>query len=495
MDNKNEMIGILEEENIDNFENYRKTLVTTVAYLLGVSDEKLSNDSLFDLEEYEKIKCHENATIIRNLCILRTQFIRNYKSISDARRYEIIPLETLTDYLNVDSIRYLRWKGIEIATVTTNPNPTYNIAYINQYIQDNIDKIKDVIPEWVKFPYIKALFMMSGGYSGHNGGALKTGFSKISKVIHEAGTSYLSQRTMYPFQMYVTWPYRFRETDGNVLYNDLKFLKLLYAANGDHFTASRYVVDAKADTKEGVYEFVADAVNVAAFVDCENVDPYAFVATILNLDVYNISKIKKIVLYDDVNTSSAWGYISKIINIPIEHIETKRLLENKSLVDTTMAVGISKAYYENDIESIILVSSDSDFWGAISQMENARFLVLNEYRKTSGAIIDTLDKYGVQHCYMSDFAQDNRVQGFKSDVLYLGLLEKVKRFNEKGEFFPLEVEELLKELFYEACINLEEGQLRKEKDAFYNKYLKKGLLIKPVEEDGVLRFKIEIERK
>lgn len=40
--------------------------------------------------------------------------------------------------------------------------------------------------------------------------------------------------------------------------------------------ASRYVVDAKADTKEGVYEFLDDAVNVAVFVDCENVDPYAF---------------------------------------------------------------------------------------------------------------------------------------------------------------------------------------------------------------------------
>ena len=60
-----------------------------------------------------------------------------------------------------------------------------------------------------------------------------------------------------------------------------------------------------------------DAVNVAIFVDCENVDPYSFGATILNLDDSELSKIKKIVLYDDVNTSTAWDYITDIISIPI----------------------------------------------------------------------------------------------------------------------------------------------------------------------------------
>ena len=51
------------------------------------------------------------------------------------------------------------------------------------------------------------------------------------------------------------------------------------------------MVDAKADTKEGIYDFVKEAMNVAVFVDCENVDPYAFAATLLNLDADNIAKI------------------------------------------------------------------------------------------------------------------------------------------------------------------------------------------------------------
>ncbi len=243
-----------------------------------------------------------------------------------------------------------------------------------------------------------------------------------------------------------------------------------------------------------IYEFLDDAVNVAIFVDCENVDPYAFGATILNLDEETLSKIKKIVLYDDVNTSTAWDYIVDIMAIPVVKKDIERLLDNKSLVDITMAVGVCEEYYRNDMESIILASSDSDFWGLIKQLPNARFLVLNEYRKTSGAIIEQLDKYDIRHCYMSDFAQDI-VQKFKSDVLYLGLLEKIRQFNRTGEFHQLDVEELIQEIFYDANIVGAESQIEREKEAFYNRYLKKGLLIKPVEVDSTLKLQIEISKK
>jgi hypothetical protein len=269
---------------------------------------------------------------------------------------------------------------------------------------------------------------------------------------------------------------------------------MLYAANGDRFQASRYVVDAKLDTKEGVYDFLEGASNVAVFVDCENVDPYAFGATILNLDKTTLSKIKKIVLYDDVNTSTAWDYIVDIMDIPIVKKDIERLLDNKSLVDITMAAGVCEEYYRNNVESIMLASSDSDFWGLIKQLPNARFLVLNEFRKTSVAIIEQLDKYNIQHCYMSDFAQDI-IQKFKSDVLYLGLLEKIRKFNESGEFKWLDVDSLIQDIFYDANILGAVSQIKKEKDAFYNKYLKNGLLIKPIEINGVLRLQIDVSKK
>ena len=477
----------------DHFENYRKNIITVVAYLIGVPDEKFTGDDRFDIEEYNRLKTNENATIIKYLCRLRTQFLRNYKSIDDARKYDLRSIDKMPDYLDVEGIKYLRELGIEV-NVANAKTPSVNIAYLNQYILDNIDKAKPLIPDWVKFQYIKSLFLMSGGYAGHNGTNIKNNYKKIFGVIFEAGKTYGMQRSAYPYQMYISWPYTFRETDGNILYNDLKFLKMLYAAFGDKFQASRYVVDARSDTKEDVYEFLAEAVNVAIFVDCENVDPYAFGATILNLDEGVLSKIKKIVLYDDVHTSTAWDYITDIMAIPVVKKDIERVLDNKSLVDITMTAGVCEEYYRNDMESIILASSDSDFWGLIKQLPRARFLVLNEFRKTSGAIIEQLDKYNIMHCYMSDFAQDT-VQKFKSDVLYLGLMEKIKRFNETGEFGTLDVNELLQQLFYDANIIGADGQVKKEKDAFFNKYLKNGLLIKPVMENGSLRFKIELYKK
>lgn len=483
------------EEDIrdDNFENYRKTIVTTIAFLIGVPQEKVTIENRFDITEFEKLKTDDNAKIIRNLCKLRTQFFRNYKNIDDAKKFQMRPLESMSEYLDIDAIKYLRNKNIEV-NISNAKSPTVYIAYINQYIVDNIEKIKLLIPDWIKFEYIKSLFLMPGGYAGHNGVNIKSDYKKIFNVILEIGKTYAAQRSDYPFQMYIHWPKMFRETDGNILYNDLKFLKLLYAANGDSFQAGRYVIDAKETTKENVYYFLNEAENVAIFVDCENVDPYAFASTILNLNNDELSKIKKIVLYDDVNTSTAWDYISDIINIPVEKKDIERILDNKSLVDITMTAGVCEEYYKYNVESIILASSDSDFWALIKQLPNARFLVLNELRKTSNAIIDQLDKHQIQHCFMSDFAQD-KVQQFKSDVLYLGLMKRIKMFNQTGNFGTLDIDNLLRELFYEADIDGAESQLNREKEAFFRKYLKNGLLIKPVMADGKYTFQIELHRK
>ena len=125
----------------DNFENYRKTIVTTIAFLIGVPQEKVTIENRFDITEFEKLKTDDNATIIRNLCKLRTQFFRNYKNIDDAKKFQMRPLESMSEYLDIDAIKYLRNKNIEV-NISNAKSPTVYIAYINQYIVDNIEKIK-----------------------------------------------------------------------------------------------------------------------------------------------------------------------------------------------------------------------------------------------------------------------------------------------------------------------------------------------------------------
>lgn len=485
------------DESVNTFENYRLQLVTTIGFLIGVSDTTLSGQTRFDQNILKELYENENANIIRNLCILRTQIMRNYEQINKERYGHITPLEQMPTLINVEAIRYLRARNIEVALVNYKggSNVTLNIAYINQYILDNINNIKPLIPEWVKYEYIRNLFLMPGCYAGQKGTNISTRDKQKSVItkIHEIRGAYLHQRLLYPYQAYFTWPFELRETDGNLLHNDAKFLKLLYGANRDIFQATEYVIDAKTRSKEGIYDFVNAANQIAVFVDCENVDPYCFAASILNLDKDNLQKIKQIVLYDDVNTSTAWDYVNRIIQLPIKHIVINRVLDNKSLVDITMTAGVCEEFYKENTESIILVSSDSDFWGLITSLPLARFYVLNDSRKTSQAILAKLNQNGIKHCFMDRFAQD-KVQEFKTQVLVNSLADRIKQFNTSGCFETLDVEELITALFREACINGAGKQIEQERRIFFNRFLKKGLIVKPIERDGRLVFEMEINR-
>lgn len=481
-----------EQEN--SFENYRTELVTKIAFMIGVSDHSFSNTTYFDSKQLEKLRKNNDALTIRNLCILRNQLLKNYDRITAARA-NLVSFEQMEDMLDADSIRHLRSQDMETALVSTKGinNLFINVAYINQFILENIDRIKPLIPDWVKFEYIKSLFLMPNCYAGPKGNNLQSSGRAIVNRIHELRGSFLHNRTNYPFQMYLNWPKEFKEEDGNVLYNDAKFLKLLYAANGDIFTAQEYIIDAKKASKETVYNFVDQASQIAIFVDCENVNPYCFAATLLNLDQDNLQKIKNIVLYDDVNTSAAWDYLEHVIKLPITHKEITRVLENKSLVDIAMATGVCEEFYKENTESIILASSDSDFWGLITNLPDARFYVLNEKRCTSPTIIEKLDSYSISHCFMDTFAQD-KVQQFKTTVLFNCLKNKIDDFNNFGTWEQFVIDELIDSLFEEARIVGAESQIRQEKKMFFNTYLKKGLIMKPTDVDGKLTLYLGINR-
>lgn len=483
----------VENEHVGGFENYSKTQVTKVAYLIGVPDEYFDDRGIFEKTEYEELIKNEKATVIRHLCILRTQFLRYYTKIKTARS-EMKQLEEI-EVLSSDSIRYLRARNIEIS-IANEGDPNVYTAYINQYIQDLIDGIKGIFPEWVKFEYIRKLFLMSGAYAGKNGTLLKDKKSraKIFGVIKGESEQYNKDWSVYPYSLYLVWPRPFREKDGNILYNDNKFLGLLYANYGDSFRAREYVIGATEDTKNEIYTFIEDAAKVAMFVDCENVDVYALAATILGLDAGVLGKIEKIVLYNDINTCLAWDHLEHVTQIRILREETQRILENKSVVDFAMMLGIVNAHQNEDFDSVILASSDSDFVSLIQNVPTARFFVLNEYKKTSEKAVEVLDGLGVPHCYMSDFAKE-RVQKFKNEVLLVALEEIVEKFNCEGVFDPITVPELLGRVFWKAGVICEATQLEKEKESFYKQYLRDGITVRPVEQDGVLRLRMEIKKK
>lgn len=485
---------ITEEEILeyDNFENYKTEIVTTVAYLLGIKDFILNGEeSRFNKELFENLNRNKDAKVIRCLSILRNDFLRNAKEIK-IQRLNLVPIDQMPELVSTEAIKYLRENEIEIVHINLDANG--HIAVINQYILEKIEKVKDIIPSWVKWDYIKSIFTMPGCYAGYNESLIsnKDYLKKVLLQVNKERKIIFDNKAFYPWGYYLHWnTQKIKKYYGNILFNDNKFLKLLYSSFGESFRATEYVVDATDEDKESIYEFVDNSINIAILVDCENVDPYRFASVFKGLDEKSMSKIQKIILYDDIHTSNAWDYINQIVKLPIEHKIIERVLENKSLVDIAMTAGACKEYYQENTESLILASSDSDFWGLIQNLPTARYFVLNESDKTAEKILVELNKNNINFCFMDSFAQ-SEVQEFKNQVLLNNLKRRIDEFNDSGVFEIMNPEELLDTVFEEAYILGSYTQIENEKSAFYNKYIKKGLKISIVEEDDYKRFKMEL---
>lgn len=250
-------------------------------------------------------------------------------------------------YIPQECLNELESDGISI--IKANIKPNQYILDINAHINNRINNCKDIFPIWLKWEYIRAIFIMPDGLS-ENG-------------IKRAANEYYENKSGYPYGVYINWPFT---NKGNILYNDKKFVTLLYEANEDSFYDMSKISDAGNMTKAGIYRFLGDSERVVMMVDCENSDPYKLYATLNNLDQQALlAKISKIVLFDDVNTASAWSILEDFTEIPIEYILIERLKDNKSLVDIRLTASASREHYRDGVNDFILVSSDSDYWGLI----------------------------------------------------------------------------------------------------------------------------------
>lgn len=137
-----------------------------------------------------------------------------------------------------------------------------------------------------------------------------------------AAELYYSNRMAYPYQMYINW---IPHDEGNILFNDKKFVTLLYRWNYDRFTDYSKVSDVSGYVKGSIYEFIENSDKVVVVVDCENSDPYKLTATLKNLDYEYMQKIRSIILFDDVHTASAWRILETFTQIPVEHMMIDRV--------------------------------------------------------------------------------------------------------------------------------------------------------------------------
>ncbi len=372
------------------YRKYSKEIALTIGYLLGISDEHLMNrindDERPIYEEIrEKLSKDSDCVAIRHLNNIRSKLILNFKFVSRSMRNI-----GATDYKPIDKMeifeedfREIYRQGIYIITGKNDINEYIKNA--NNEIAKRVDKLQQYFPDWVKFRNIRTLFIMP------------------NNCIPEESKKFQVNQLSYPFRKYIFW--REPIDIGYILATDSSILEIAYNNNHENFSDRSKVIDASDYVKSGIHEFLDRGTKIQIFVDGENTDPYMFASTINSLSDCEIDKIDRIVVYaDKVHSSSAWKYLKHFtLEIPVSIEYVERIAAEKSLVDHMLIAGVSRAVYKENADSIILASSDSDFWSVIKSVHDARFMVMAQREKCGNTFKNILRENNILYCYVDSF--------------------------------------------------------------------------------------------
>ena len=434
-------------------------IVTVTAYLLGFEKKYFLNYKgviPFKMEMFPEYEKDKSLRILRNLCLMRKELMLNYKKINEQMEFDKKPTANIYEFPR-EAMDSLEQDGVRVFDHRSKL-PDYMVR-LNQLIQEKVDAVRRVYPDWVNWRYIRAIFIMPNGIS-------KSGQLESAKI-------YYDNMPLYPFRLYLNWT---PKEEGNILYNDKKFLEIIYRQNNDEFVSFTKVQDVSEDTRRSFANFVLSSGKTVILVDCENADPYAFSATFRDMDPAIKKKISRIILCDDVNTSSAWETMAASSDLPIKRIITERLLSHKSIVDITLTAEASREYYAESVDSFVLASSDSDYLGMIRAMPGAKFLILLEHGKSSGELTNKLSETDIAYANMDEFYTGNDNS----------LLEKTL-LREMREYIETSMETLnVNDMYRQAIINARANMTEVEEKAFYKKYIKPMHVV--IEDNGNVRF-------
>lgn len=281
----------------------------------------------------------------------------------------------------------------------------------------------------------------------------------------------------YPYQCYINWA---GDTAGNILYCDEKFVRLLYEAHEDQFTDLSLVKDVGDIVLDNIASFIENSEKAIVVVDCENSDPIKLAAALSSLSKTGLAKIQKVLLFDSNYTNDGWKVISEtgkeqdkpkafnwsilssVAAFPIERFNVPRLNERKSQVDMTLAANTCKEVYTNGVDSVILVSSDSDYWALIQTLSDVHFLVMVESGKCGQDIKRALAERKIHYCYLDDF-----YTGASYTIKTKALAKYIQdAINSRVQ---INAQTLLDEAIHNTWVRMTD----KEQSTFYDRYLKK----------------------
>ena len=113
--------------------------------------------------------------------------------------------------------------------------------------------------------------------------------------------------------------------------------------------------------------------DVEIYVDCDNVEFFKFITFMNTISHFNT--IKNIVLIVDEKANFLWKVFDKFYTgkVNIKTIFVPRLKDHKSVADIVLTKEICQSVYTRNQNRVVLVSSDSDFFGLISVLSDVSF--------------------------------------------------------------------------------------------------------------------------
>lgn len=427
------------------FRKYSKGIALTVGYLLGIDEEALMR-RLDTPEEFLPIKetldKDDDAVAIRHLNSIRSNIMLHFKSISRNLRNmtaDFVPLDRMEWF--ADDFKAI--SNMSISIITGKTDLIEYIKRVNNEIAKRIDKMKRYFPEWLRFKHIRTMFTMPGNVS-----------EELKKFQVNQG--------IYPFQRYFYW--RDPIDSGYILSTDYDLLCVIYRTGFETFIDKDRVCDASDNVKNNINEFINAASKIQVFIDGENADPYRFASAINSLKNHEIEKINKIIVYyDSEHTTKAWTMLKHFTyGVEVEAIPVERIKEDKSLVDHRLVMGVSKSIYKDEVDSIILVSSDSDFWSVIDSTDGVNYLVMVESEKCGYEFKALLRDKEVFYCYLDRFMTPSDDQFF--NLVFKSELEKIV----KERFSLGNARELLSDVLVSCRAFVSDAQ----EDMLFDKHIK-----------------------
>jgi len=425
-------------------------VISKVAYLIGVPKRIFENGN--EPPQYEcftTLSKDKNARIIRNLCILRTEIEHNFGRLNQAFRYEMKNLYSVPDIIPTECLTELTADGISI--YKANARLVDYILEINKHISNRINNCKALFPEWLNWAYIRALFIMPGGTT--------------ERGTKAAAGEFFDNRDFLPYQVYMNWPVS--PGDGNILFSDQKFVKLLYEKNEDCFSDFDKLVGPKESAEEKFYSFLKSNSRSVMVVDSENADLYKLYSALERLSQGGyLEKIAKIVLFGSQESIRGWQILSNFDSILIE----SKLYGQDKVVQFTAA--ICHEIYWNQVDSFVLVLGALNYGGLVSAAPGAHFLSLSGVEAGSN-----LGKAGIVDCAIDDLCVSDcgeiKTKAVLSEIQHA--LDELLEIN-------------INTVFHDACRYAKVEMGENEKQEFFNQHLKAMRL--SIEPDGRLRIRI-----